>query len=953
MFITGITSAICSDDEGSARWWFYGIGCTAGAYVLAASGLCFRSLYSFFKDESARNLVLALGVFFFIGWGVFPIAWTFGHSGLDMVDGLVTGTVYLIGDILAKNLFVITAVVLKARHLTDRPQPWSFLLPWDRASSRWGGLVEQLNTSSTAPPGESPSNSAAAAHAFNARKGAARKLIENRVRVLRDITRRTGPPASQPQIVPLPGEDVQVDACMFEVAKRLLGSRGSKGVRLSTVAQASTWIATTEYLSARLQSSTEDVSNIPGHESRKPDMNVPAGLSMRAVLAEVTEDAQNLRWECLNAQLGMELPESDDTGAGSVSKQHNYEARKEGAYKLISNHTKVINDVVRPDGPPPSQPRLVRLPRKEHQVDACLYEVARRLLGAQADPRDRLLTTKSAGQAATWIATCNYMSARIHSSPKETMSTPGHEYRQPDMNEDAATATKAVLAEVAAEQQSLLWDRFNDTLISSQGAGAAVQYDYGARKEAARKMLANMVKVVYDICRADGPPTTQQGLVRLPGVEFLVEFFLEEVCRRLLGDVPSQQFKPTNGAQAATWIATAEFLSARIHSSTQEMENTPGFEYRQPDMSEEAGAAVKAVLAELTLEQQNFRWSLLRQEGGSANMSVEGFDNRVGTVFNNYEARNEAAHKLMSNHLKVIADICRADGPPLTQKGLVRLPRKEHQVDACIYEVTRRLSGGRPDPRDRLLTTKSAAQAGTWIATCEYLSARIHSSAEEVANTRGFEQRKPDMSPGAAAAMKAVLAEVAADPADEEAREANGYSASKESASPSKSSAELPPEPTDVFNLHKFQSMKNPSMNDLSKLAGALDSSYEPPGESTPTGRSEHSVSARTSDYRGSGYQSPVRPPRPDRRPSLGNIALDDVGFGRDLDLPTGEGPVWEVRRSPSLAAPRIRPALASSARRASQAPSCPHSLTLPRASRRRLQCRSSPRRRRRRPPRC
>ena len=638
MFITGITSGICSAADGSARWWFYGIGCTAGAYVLAASGLCFRSLYSFFTDEAARSLVLALGVFFFIGWGVFPIVWTFGHSGLNMVDGMVTGTVYLIGDVLAKNLFVITAVVLKARHLTDRPQPWSFLLPWDRASSRWGGLIEQLNNSNTAPPAESPSSNAAAAHGFNARKAAARKLIENRVRVIRDITRRTGPPASQPQIVPLPGEDVQVDACMFEVAKRLLGSRGSKGVRLSTVAQASTWIATTEYLSARLQSSTEDVSNIPGHESRKPDMNVPAGLSMRAVLAEVTEDAQNLRWECLNAQLGLELPESDDTGAGSVAKRHNYEARKEGAYKLISNHTKVINDVVRPDGPPPSQPRLVRLPRREHQVDACLYEVARRLLGAQADPRDRLLTPKSAGQAATWIATCNYMSARIHASPKETMNSPGHEYRPPDMNEDAATATKAVLAEVAAEQQSLLWDRFNETLLSSQGAGAAVQYDYGARKEAARKMLTNMVKVVYDICRADGPPSTQQGLVRLPGVEFLVEFFLEEVCRRLLGDVPSQQFKPTNGAQAATWIATAEFLSARIHSSTQEMENTPGFEHRKPDMSEEAGAAVKAVLAELTLECLGLRWSLLKEQ--------------LDAGLAPSEARKEAAHKMMDNHVK-------------------------------------------------------------------------------------------------------------------------------------------------------------------------------------------------------------------------------------------------------------------------------------------------------------
>ena len=120
---------------------------------------------------------------------------------------------------------------------------------------------------------------------------------------------------------------------MFEVAKRLLGSQSSRGVRLSTLAQASTWIATTEYLSARLQSSTEDVANIPGHESRKPDMNVPAGLAMRAVLAEVTEDAQNLRWECLNAQLGMELPESDDSATGNAAKLHNYDARKEAARK--------------------------------------------------------------------------------------------------------------------------------------------------------------------------------------------------------------------------------------------------------------------------------------------------------------------------------------------------------------------------------------------------------------------------------------------------------------------------------------------------------------------------------------------------------------------------------------------------------------------------------------------
>ena len=108
--------------------------------------------------------------------------------------------------------------------------------------------------------------------------------------------------------------------------------------------------------------------------------------------------------------------------------------------------------------------------------------------------------------------------------------------------------------------------------------------------------------MLNDITRADGPPPSQQGLVRLPGAEPLVEAALEEVCRRLLGGVPYQHVRPTNGAQAATWIATAEFLSARIHSSPEELENTPGFESRKPDMSFASGAAVKAVLAELTLE---------------------------------------------------------------------------------------------------------------------------------------------------------------------------------------------------------------------------------------------------------------------------------------------------------------------------------------------------------------
>jgi hypothetical protein len=156
----------------------------------------------------------------------------------------------------------------------------------------------------------------------------------------------------------------------------------------------------------------------------------------------------------------------------------------------------VLYDITRPDGPPSSQPRLVRLPRKEHQVDACLYEVTRRLIGGNSDPRDRLLTTKGAAQAATWIATAQYLSARIHSSPKETMSTPGHEYRQPDMSEEAGAAMKGVLTEILLEQQNLRWERFNETLkVSPILIGAAGLHDLDARREAAHKMLTNHVKV--------------------------------------------------------------------------------------------------------------------------------------------------------------------------------------------------------------------------------------------------------------------------------------------------------------------------------------------------------------------------------------------------------------------------------------------------------------------------
>ena len=48
-----------------------------------------------------------------------------------------------------------------------------------------------------------------------------------------------------------------------------------------------------------------------------------------------------------------------------------------------------------------------------------------------------------------------------------------------------------------------------------------------------------------------------------------------------------------------------------------------------------------------------------------------------------------------------------------------------------------------------------------WHAAAKFLSSRLQATTEEVARVRGHEQREPDMSEAAAAAMKAVLAEMA------------------------------------------------------------------------------------------------------------------------------------------------------------------------------------------------
>ena len=130
MFLFGIMSAVCT---GSPRWWFYAGSWVAGCYVFAATSVCFRSLYKFFGQSEAgaggRNLVLAQSVTYIFGWAIFPIVWTFGHSGAGLLSDEACNYIQMVGDLLAKEMFVAFSVVLKVRYLTATPRPWRILLP--------------------------------------------------------------------------------------------------------------------------------------------------------------------------------------------------------------------------------------------------------------------------------------------------------------------------------------------------------------------------------------------------------------------------------------------------------------------------------------------------------------------------------------------------------------------------------------------------------------------------------------------------------------------------------------------------------------------------------------------------------------------------------------------------------------------------------------------------------
>ena len=204
------------------------------------------------------------------------------------------------------------------------------------------------------------------------------------------------------------------------------------------------------------------------------------------------------------------------------------------------------------------------------------------------------------------------------------------------------------------------------------------------------------------------------------------------------------------------------------HLTAYEVANTPGFEGRAPDMSPAAGAAFRAVLAEVAEEPAKSleagSWSHLTDVLGdhdAADTVADGAAKKHSAL-----VRIEAARKMIGNHDVVLADLTRPDGPPKTQPGLKRLPGREKDIDAFLKEVARRLLGRPSTESKKRCQPTSVQQKEAWAAAAAYLTGRLQVTQAEVAKTPGHKQRQADMGPLAGEAFKAVLAEVADTPVD-------------------------------------------------------------------------------------------------------------------------------------------------------------------------------------------
>lgn len=235
-----------------------------------------------------------------------------------------------------------------------------------------------------------------------------------------------------------------------------------------------------------------------------------------------------------------------------------------------------------------------------------------------------------------------------------------------------------------------------------------------AAVDAACKLIANFEKVVQDITN-EGPlglgggQITQVELKRVDPKDIShVRAMVKGVCSILLGKVLPKMPTPE---EALVWNQAARFLGSRIQGSP---EDCPG---READMSQAAATAMCKALGQV-----------------------------------------EVGCKLISNRERVVNDITNPDPEPKSQQDLKRVDSKHNaSVDEFVREVYSRLLG---KPKTDV---PAAGKPMVWAEAAKFLAARIQEPSDFAACQRaGFRDRKADMTPAAAMALRTILGQVEA-----------------------------------------------------------------------------------------------------------------------------------------------------------------------------------------------
>merc|ERR1719210_1160173 len=489
---------------------------------------------------------------------------------------------------------------------------------------RWAAVEKALQA------GGGPTEGAAAKFSLAARVEAAEKLITNRERVLNDIcnsNRKTAPLPDVP-VVPLQFAST-VENGMIETARRLLGGRSQEPSSprfSSTAADKDALVNMAKIIDARLQTT---FAQCPG---RAPDMKEEAGAALRAVVKEVGGLPFNSRvvpdrkpWDgCLSCfgfasptykgppafkvratmdwqKLGRSLVEGGGEAEG-VAAVHPLEARVEAAKKLITNRDAVLNDICNPARK--SQMSTVSTVVSQNlagAVEQGMKETARRLLG-KPGYETPISSPKNPQEKQAWVDMAKIIEGRMQASFKDCNG------RVPDMGAQAAQALIDVMKEVSGIMVTTTsdWKALEAMLAAGGGTaqGAAGKFSLKARVEAARALIPNRARVLNDVCN----PARKTQPIPLKEVvpqehKSAVENGMKETARRLLGSPSCINLQPPIKQPSAAenfkaeehkaWVDMAKIIDARLQTNPAQC---PG---RKPDMGEEAGAALRAVLKEV------------------------------------------------------------------------------------------------------------------------------------------------------------------------------------------------------------------------------------------------------------------------------------------------------------------------------------------------------------------